>query len=65
MPRLIIFNNLDSPWRNMLRLGIFLRFYGSKDTLRLAELLGGIQILMSQGICEQVTEGGKLKLEAW
>lgn len=51
----------------MLRLGIILRFYGSKDTLRLAELLGGggIQILMSQGICEQVTEGRKLKLEAW
>lgn len=49
----------------MLRLGIILRFYGSKDTLRLAELLGGIQILMSQGICEQVTEGIKLKLEDW
>lgn len=25
----------------MLRLGIILRFYGSNDTLRLAELLGG------------------------
>lgn len=49
----------------MLRLGIILRFYGNKDTLRLAELLGGIQILLSQGICEQVTEGIKLRLEDW
>lgn len=49
----------------MLRLGIILRFYGSKEAVSLAELLGGIQILMSQDICEQVTEEIKLKLGAW